>query len=90
MKSDIEITVRADERQVALSVRDYGPGVPDQLLARIFEPFFRIDVARSASTGGMGLGLAIVRRIVDLHHGTLRAENEAPGLRVTIAVPLAA
>ena len=89
-KSDIEISARADDRQVALSVRDYGPGVPDELLSRIFEPFFRVDVTRTPSTGGVGLGLAIVRRIIDLHHGTLKAENEAPGLRVTIAVPLSA
>lgn len=86
--SDIEISASADDGQVALSVRDYGPGVPDHLLARIFEPFFRVDVTRNASTGGVGLGLAIVRRIIELHHGTLKAENETPGLRVTIAVPL--
>lgn len=89
-KSDIEISARADDSQVALSVRDYGPGVPDELLSRIFEPFFRVDVTRTPSTGGVGLGLAIVRRIINLHHGTLKAENEAPGLRVTIAVPLSA
>jgi two-component system sensor histidine kinase CpxA len=88
--SDIDITLSDDGDQVAMSVRDYGPGMPDDLLPRIFEPFFRVDVTRSASTGGVGLGLAIVRRIIDLHHGTLKAENENPGLRVTIAVPLSA
>ena len=46
-----------------------------------------MDSARRASTGGVGLGLSIVRRIVDLHNGTVAAENTNPGLRVTISLP---
>ena len=78
-KSDIEISARADDRQVALSVRDYGPGVPDDLLSRIFEPFFRVDVTRTPSTGGVGLGLAIVEKALARMGGALELDNAADG-----------
>jgi len=61
--------------------------VPKHLLTQIFEPFFRVDAARRPSTGSVGLGLSIVRRIVELHNGRVSAENSDPGLRVTIALP---
>jgi two-component system sensor histidine kinase CpxA len=60
------------------------------MLERIFQPFFRVDASRDTATGGIGLGLAIARRAVTLHHGHLRAENAQPGLRVSIELPLAA
>ena len=50
-------------------VRDHGPGVPEELLGAIFEPFFRVEGHRSRIDGGIGLGLAIARRAVDLHRG---------------------
>jgi signal transduction histidine kinase len=48
------------------------------------DPFFRVETDRGRSTGGAGLGLAIARRAVELHRGTVRAVNTHPGLRVTI------
>jgi two-component system sensor histidine kinase CpxA len=71
-------------------VRDYGPGVPEEALPKIFQPFFRVDDSRDSSTGGMGLGLAIAMRAVGLHNGQVRAENAHPGLRVSIELPVAA
>jgi two-component system sensor histidine kinase CpxA len=68
-------------------VRDYGAGVPEDLVDKIFQPFFRVDDSRSASTGGVGLGLAIAQRAISVHHGVLRAENANPGLRVVIELP---
>jgi signal transduction histidine kinase len=72
-----------------ICVRDQGPGVPDELLATIFEPFFRVERDRSRASGGIGLGLAIARRAVDLHRGRISARNAQPGLVVIIELPLA-
>jgi signal transduction histidine kinase len=57
------------------------------LLTNIFEPFFRVDEARETDTGGIGLGLSIAKRAVQLHRGTIIAENALPGLRVQITIP---
>ena len=73
-----------------ITVRDYGPGVSEDLLPKIFTPFFRVDVSRDNATGGVGLGLAIAQRAVHLHHGRLRARNMEPGLLVSIELPLVA
>lgn len=84
-----EIAVRVDARNASteISVRDGGPGVPDEALPRLAQPFFRADDSRDSATGGVGLGLAIAQRAIHLHHGTLSAENAHPGLRVTLTVP---
>jgi two-component system sensor histidine kinase CpxA len=72
-----------------VTVRDFGSGVPEESLAMIFEPFFRVDDDRSRSSGGVGLGLSIARRSIDLHRGRIEAGNARPGLRVTIELPIA-
>lgn len=84
----INIVVRRETRTVMLSVRDFGPGVPDESLSQLFEPFFRVDEARDEGTGGVGLGLSIAKRAVHLHKGTVEAHNADPGLRVEIILPL--
>jgi signal transduction histidine kinase len=87
--ADSEIELRAEDHGAVtvVSVRDAGRGVPDELLPRLAQPFFREDDSRDAATGGVGLGLAIAQRAVQLHHGTLLAENAHPGLRVTLTIP---
>jgi signal transduction histidine kinase len=85
----VEVKVGARDSTATVSIRDYGPGVPDEMLPRIFTPFFRVDASRDTATGGMGLGLAIAQRAVLLHHGHMDAENANPGLLVTITLPLA-
>ncbi len=89
---DSQIAVSLERKQggAVLQVRDVGPGVPEEMLGKIFQPFFRVDQSRTAATGGVGLGLAIAQRAVALHHGAVRAENAHPGLRVRIEIPLAA
>ena len=74
---------------VEILIRDHGPGVPEKELGLIFEPFYRVDVARPhGSAAGEGLGLAIAARAVALHGGTIQARNfEAGGLSVTIRLP---
>ena len=64
-------------------------GVPEEALAHLFEPFYRVGADRDRSSGGVGLGLAITRRAVDLHHGTVRASNAHPGLAIEIDLPVA-
>jgi len=79
--------VKIDE-SVAVSVSDAGPGIPEPDLLRIFERFYRVDKSRARDPGGTGLGLAIVKHLVELHGGSVRAENNAQeGARFTIVLP---
>ncbi len=71
-----------------IAVRDFGSGVPDELLAEIFKPFFRVESDRSRASGGVGMGLAIARRAVEVHQGKIAATNARPGLVITITLPL--
>jgi len=74
--------------EVVVRVCDSGPGVPAEALARIFEPFYRIDNARNRQTGGAGLGLSIADRAVRLHGGHVHASNRKEGgLEVEIRIP---
>jgi len=70
-----------------ISVRDHGTGVPEESLSSIFDPFYRVEKDRGRTSGGVGLGLAIAKRAVELHRGTMRAQNVKPGLRVEIDLP---
>jgi signal transduction histidine kinase len=85
--SPIDVTLEQNDAGARLSIRDFGPGVPEQALARIFEPFYRVDGARDAATGGVGLGLSIAHRAIALHCGQLDAKNARPGLLVTMTIP---
>lgn len=87
--SSSSITVRLKESAglLKVSVRDFGPGVPTELLEKTFTPFYRVDGSRESSKGGVGLGLSIASRAVLLHHGSIIAENASPGLRVEIRFP---
>jgi two-component system sensor histidine kinase CpxA len=87
-ESKVEVTLQNSTGWAKIRVRDYGPGVPEESLPRIFDPFYRVDQDRDRKSGGVGLGLAIARRAVELHKGTLRAENASPGLRVEIDLPV--
>lgn len=73
-----------------LRVCDSGPGVPEESLASIFRPFYRVDSARQSTTGGFGVGLAIAQRAVQLHGGVIRAFNrQSGGLCVEFSLPAA-
>jgi signal transduction histidine kinase len=84
----VEVKLASGRDDAEISVRDYGPGVPETELPKIFRPFFRVDESRDSSTGGVGLGLAIAHRAVTVHHGTMTARNAGPGLLVSIELPL--
>ena len=74
-------------QSAGIRIRDHGPDVPEAALEQLFRPFFRLDESRERSTGGAGLGLAIARRVAQLHGGDVRADNCAGGgLKVTITL----
>jgi signal transduction histidine kinase len=84
------LKLRPDGRQIALDVDDDGPGIPEPLQNRVFEPFFRAESSRNRDTGGIGLGLAAVRSIVFDHGGSVTLHNRAGGgLRVSVVLPIA-
>jgi signal transduction histidine kinase len=82
-----EETVDQD-RWVTVEVEDGGPGIPGEDLSRIFEPFYRVDPSRSRASGGSGMGLAVVKLLVEVHGGSVRAENRpAGGSRFIVQLP---
>jgi two-component system sensor histidine kinase CpxA len=88
-ETPIAIDLNQDGDTVTIQVRDHGPGVPEECLEAIFEAFFRVGSDRSRASGGIGIGLSIARRAVELHGGRIDAKNAHPGLRVTIELPAA-
>jgi two-component system sensor histidine kinase CpxA len=83
----VEVSVTASPEMARIQVRDHGPGVPEADLDRIFQPFYRVDESRTVSTGGLGLGLSIAHRALQLHSGQISARNAEPGLLVEIDLP---
>ena len=88
--TSVEVELSKNESSTRITVRDHGPGVPEDAVTKIFDPFYRVDSDRNRTSGGLGLGLAIARRAVELHNGTLKAQNANPGLLVTMEFPLPA
>ena len=87
-QASIRIDVGREGARSAISVSDEGPGIPPDDLARVFERFYRVDKSRARDPGGTGLGLAIVKHLVELHGGTVRAENRpGGGARFVITLP---
>jgi two-component system sensor histidine kinase CpxA len=85
--SAVEITLAEDAESTVVRIRDHGPGVPEEKLTQIFKPFFRVEEARDTESGGVGLGLSIATRAIQLHQGTIMAQNATPGLEVHITLP---
>jgi len=85
----VRVATRREGGRVAIDFEDSAPGVPADALPRLFERFYRVESSRSRANGGAGLGLAIVRSVVEAHGGTIEARaSELGGLRVTIALPV--
>ena len=84
----IHIRARAVKGEILIEFINRGPEIPERQLSTIFEKFFRMDTARSSETGGAGLGLAIAKRSVKRHGGTISARNADPcGLELTVRIP---
>ncbi|HEX8859424.1 MAG TPA: HAMP domain-containing sensor histidine kinase, partial [Actinomycetes bacterium] len=84
------LTLAEHDHTAVLTVADDGPGIPPEHHQRVFERFTRLDQARSAATGGAGLGLAITLDIVRRHHGTIEIDpRHQPGARFVVTLPTA-
>jgi signal transduction histidine kinase len=78
----------ADGADLMIRVRDQGPGIPEEELERVFEPFYRLESSRNRDSGGTGLGLTIARDVAQAHGGSLRLANLAGGgLEATLRLP---
>ena len=85
---EVQIHAEPDGANAAITVSDQGPRIPPELRERIFEPFFRLDTARSRDLGGTGLGLALVRAIAEIHGGSVWVEeNQAGWNRFLVRLP---
>ena len=82
------VRLRALDSSVELTVEDEGPGIPDEFLPHLFERFRRLEGGSTRQHGGLGLGLAIVRHLVELHGGTVHATHGAPGRGALFTVRL--
>lgn len=86
--SRVEVGLTVDGSSARLTVADDGPGIAPADRSRVFERFTRLDEARSRDAGGHGLGLAIVHDIVTAHHGDVHVEDNEPGARFVVRLPL--
>jgi two-component system sensor histidine kinase CpxA len=81
----IAVTAKRDDTQVAITIADHGPGLPEEEVDRVFTPFYRVETSRNRASGGVGLGLSIVKNCVEACKGTVRCRNRVPsGLEVEI------
>ncbi|MAG76344.1 MAG: two-component sensor histidine kinase [Colwelliaceae bacterium] len=86
--TNVTVSLTEDSSDVIVVIADQGPGVPDTLLPRLFEPFYRVADARDRVTGGTGLGLAIAKQAILAHQGNIIARNlDKGGLEVSIKLP---
>ena len=90
-KTVVEVSLDCEGERSEITIRDHGPGVPEEQLETLFEPFSRVADARERSSGGAGLGLAIARRAIEVHDGTVVARSHPEGgLEVSIHLPIGA
>ena len=83
----IKIEVKEDEDKIQIIFKNKGDKIPEYKLEKIFDKFYRIDESRTSSTGGAGLGLAITKQIIELHHGIIYAENKDEFIAFYIEFP---
>jgi len=85
----VKVRIHILENNLIIDIADNGPGVPDDQLTMIFNPFYRVDPSREKKTGGYGLGLSIAEKAIVLHHGKITASNKSTGgLQVSIELPI--
>ena len=85
---EVTVTLNVKADNIEITVTDNGPGIPEQDIGLVLEPFKRLSEARESKKGGFGLGLAVVQAVVEGHKGTFSLANIKPGLKATIALPV--
>jgi two-component system sensor histidine kinase CpxA len=85
----VEVSLARNNGKAVVGVRDRGSGVPEEALSQLFDAFYRVEGDRDRASGGIGLGLSIARRAIELHRGSIRARNAQPGLEVEMELPVA-
>jgi len=87
-KNPVQLAWKKEGGLLTITVRDFGTGIPENELSLIFEPFYRVDHSRSRTTGGYGLGLALTKKIISAHKGTIEVESRSGGGTVfSVRVP---
>lgn len=88
MNGEIVISAARDDKEATISIRDTGIGIPADELKNIFEPFYRVDTSRSRESGGSGLGLSIVKSIIEKHNGKISVESVIGSFtKITVILP---
>lgn len=87
-EGEVEVLVETEDHEVRVHVRDDGIGLSEEEIEQIFDPFFQADGADLGETGGLGIGLTLVRQIVNLHEGRIEASSRGPGRGATFTVIL--
>jgi two-component system sensor histidine kinase CpxA len=83
-----DVIIAEESQLVRIVVDDRGPGIPEEAIDKIFEPFYRVEGSKSTHAGSGGIGLAIAKRSIELHGGTITARNrDERGLRIEIVLP---
>jgi protein-histidine pros-kinase len=84
----VAITVTPESDAFEICIRDHGPGLPEDELEKVFEPFYRVETSRNRETGGTGLGLAITRNLLRRQRGEVSLQNHPDGgLLATVRLP---
>lgn len=86
-ETDIDIAVTRQSGTIIIKFLNHGDTIPKEKLERIFEQFYRLDVSRSTSNGGAGLGLAIAKQIIELHKGTITVKSENEKIEFLVTLP---
>jgi len=87
--SKIEVETKIHKKFFTMYIRDTGIGIPEHLIHRIFDKFYRVDSSRSKHTGGRGLGLTLTKAIIELHNGTIQVQSEeGVGTVFTLHIPI--
>jgi signal transduction histidine kinase len=88
VRGTIALIISKSDREVVLSIRDTGIGLINEYLTKIFEPFFQVDTSYTRSSGGVGMGLAVAKDIIEAHNGKIWAESAGPGKGTTVSFSL--
>lgn len=87
--SSINLEIQIHKKFITMNIQDTGIGIPEHVIHRIFDKFYRVDSSRSRHTGGRGLGLALTKAIIELHNGTIQVKSEEGiGTMFTIHIPI--